>query len=74
MSDVAIPTFDVLQKATVTYNGSYVTVLFRDRDRTSTQFKQMVSFQLKVPVQLIFQSGTESTVIEWMSCASSSSA
>ncbi len=65
MSDVAIPTFDVLQKATVTYNGSYVTVLFRDRDRTSTQFKQMVSFQLKVPVQLIFQSGTESTVIEW---------
>lgn len=64
VDDMALPTLEPLERATVNFTGTHVTVLFRDRDRTSTQFKQMVSFQLGRPVKFVFQS-KEGTRTEW---------
>ena len=53
-----------LNNATVTYMGTSVTVLFRDRDRLSSQTKAAFSYRLSLPVQFIFQTSAR-TSIEW---------
>jgi hypothetical protein len=61
---VSILTLAPLEKASITYTGTTVTVLFRDRDRLSSQLKQMVSHQMKRPIHFIFQ--TKDTIKhEW---------
>ena len=55
---------DELKNATVSYTGNSVTVLFRDRDKTGTQLKIELSNQLGVPVQFVFQTGSQ-TRREW---------
>lgn len=55
---------EALDRATILFTGEHMVVQFRDVDRLSTQFKQMVSFQFKRPVQFIFQS-QDGTSIEW---------
>ena len=61
---MSIPTLEPLEKASITYTGTTVTVMFRDRDRLSTQLKQMVSHQMKRPIHFIFQ--TKDTIKhEW---------
>jgi hypothetical protein len=53
-----------LKNATITHLGTSVTVLFRTRDRLSSQTKASFSYQLSLPVQFIFQT-SERTSIEW---------
>ncbi len=61
---MGIPTLEPLEKASITYTGTTVTVLFRDRDRLSSQLKQMVSHQMKRPILFIFQT-KDSIKHEW---------
>ena len=56
---VSIPTLEPLANATLSFNGSYVTVLFRDRDRMTAQFKAVVSFEMARPVLFIFNGRQE---------------
>ncbi len=58
-------TLDALSHAEVTDQGTYVTVLFHQPDRQSTQFKQMVSFQMGKPVQFIWNH-RDGTRIQWV--------
>lgn len=53
-----------LKNATITYMGTSVTVLLRDRDRLSSQTKAAFSYRLSVPVRFIFQTNSR-TSIEW---------
>jgi hypothetical protein len=55
---------DQLKNATVSHNGTSITILFRTRDIITSQFKAGISFRSSVPVQFIFQT-SEKTQIEW---------
>ena len=53
-----------LKNATISHHGTHVTVLFRDRDRMSAQFRAAVSYRMALPVQFIFHT-QEQTRVEW---------
>jgi hypothetical protein len=57
---------EALDKATISFMGTYTEILFSDEDRLSTQIKEVVSLQKNRLTKFVFQS-RKGTKIEWWS-------